>query len=392
MSSPVHTTFPANSPFRPGANGKDFDGSTVNSPVIQSTRPPASASNVRARDKKEPPAKEGHGKKDAVVGGKEEIVDGKVVASRPAAPRGKLSTVDETLITGEDTKDSNTTGYPDDRILDNTREAGLFHNTQSSHSENQDSTAKEDVKSTIPASPTHEGYGRALDNPIEDPSISTTRKSTIIVTTEHPLSDEVPIQPPRKSSSSHHHVHQLPQSPVVLTGSSSKRKRGSVDQPRIDQHGDTLYGDHHSRAHQASGSNSRSVLSHPNIQHTQPAPKREPVPSGAHPIGATNNQAHRRRSSSTTTSVVRDHLETRPEPPPPPQLVPVPTNPIDDEDEDDEEDEPVDPNEPRYCICNQVSWGQMVGCDDKDCAREWFHLDCVGLTHPPNKKGMKPKR
>ncbi|RPB21557.1 hypothetical protein L211DRAFT_754808, partial [Terfezia boudieri ATCC MYA-4762] len=46
----------------------------------------------------------------------------------------------------------------------------------------------------------------------------------------------------------------------------------------------------------------------------------------------------------------------------------------------------VDPNEPRYCFCNQVSYGQMVGCDDKDCAREWFHLNCVGLNHPPNKK------
>lgn len=23
----------------------------------------------------------------------------------------------------------------------------------------------------------------------------------------------------------------------------------------------------------------------------------------------------------------------------------------------------VDPNEPRYCYCNQVSYGEMVGCD-----------------------------
>ena len=25
-----------------------------------------------------------------------------------------------------------------------------------------------------------------------------------------------------------------------------------------------------------------------------------------------------------------------------------------------------DPNEPRYCICNEVSYGEMVGCDNDD--------------------------
>jgi hypothetical protein len=25
-----------------------------------------------------------------------------------------------------------------------------------------------------------------------------------------------------------------------------------------------------------------------------------------------------------------------------------------------------DPNEPRYCLCNQVSYGEMVGCDNED--------------------------
>lgn len=25
-----------------------------------------------------------------------------------------------------------------------------------------------------------------------------------------------------------------------------------------------------------------------------------------------------------------------------------------------------DPNEPRYCLCNQVSYGDMVGCDNDD--------------------------
>eukprot|EP00040_Diaphanoeca_grandis_P021664 m.115661 g.115661 ORF g.115661 m.115661 type:complete len:261 (-) comp28438_c1_seq1:341-1123(-) len=50
----------------------------------------------------------------------------------------------------------------------------------------------------------------------------------------------------------------------------------------------------------------------------------------------------------------------------------------------------VDPNEPRYCICNQVSYGDMVGCDNDDCKLEWFHYPCVGLTEEPKGKWFCP--
>ncbi|SAM05910.1 hypothetical protein [Absidia glauca] len=43
----------------------------------------------------------------------------------------------------------------------------------------------------------------------------------------------------------------------------------------------------------------------------------------------------------------------------------------------------IDPNEPRYCFCNQVSFGDMVACDGDNCEKEWFHYACVGLTEPP---------
>lgn len=45
------------------------------------------------------------------------------------------------------------------------------------------------------------------------------------------------------------------------------------------------------------------------------------------------------------------------------------------------------PDEPRYCFCNQVSFGEMIGCDAPDCPREWFHLSCVGLTQTPEGEG-----
>ncbi|KAI7897502.1 uncharacterized protein BX663DRAFT_528055 [Cokeromyces recurvatus] len=43
----------------------------------------------------------------------------------------------------------------------------------------------------------------------------------------------------------------------------------------------------------------------------------------------------------------------------------------------------IDPNEPKYCYCNQVSYGDMVACDGESCEKEWFHYACVGLAEPP---------
>ncbi|KAI6654335.1 Inhibitor of growth protein 4 [Oopsacas minuta] len=43
----------------------------------------------------------------------------------------------------------------------------------------------------------------------------------------------------------------------------------------------------------------------------------------------------------------------------------------------------IDPNEPTYCTCNQVSYGEMVGCDNQKCPIEWFHYACVGIKEPP---------
>lgn len=39
-------------------------------------------------------------------------------------------------------------------------------------------------------------------------------------------------------------------------------------------------------------------------------------------------------------------------------------------------DMPVDPNEPTYCLCHQVSYGEMIGCDNPDVRTKPF---CLGL-------------
>ncbi|KAK0630741.1 hypothetical protein B0T17DRAFT_590158 [Bombardia bombarda] len=50
----------------------------------------------------------------------------------------------------------------------------------------------------------------------------------------------------------------------------------------------------------------------------------------------------------------------------------------------DDEGNTIDPNEPRYCLCNRVSFGTMIQCDNVDnCKQEWFHLECVELTDIP---------
>lgn len=52
-------------------------------------------------------------------------------------------------------------------------------------------------------------------------------------------------------------------------------------------------------------------------------------------------------------------------------------------DDDDVDVEDVDDNEPRYCYCNNVSYGEMVACDNENCPKEWFHLKCAGLKEAP---------
>lgn len=54
-------------------------------------------------------------------------------------------------------------------------------------------------------------------------------------------------------------------------------------------------------------------------------------------------------------------------------------------------DPPIDPDEPLYCLCQQVSYGEMIGCDNEACAIEWFHFNCVGLTSKPKGKWFCPK-
>lgn len=52
-------------------------------------------------------------------------------------------------------------------------------------------------------------------------------------------------------------------------------------------------------------------------------------------------------------------------------------------DNDDISEDNAGEDEEKYCYCQGVSYGEMVACDNKDCPREWFHLECIGLKSVP---------
>jgi inhibitor of growth protein 3 len=53
---------------------------------------------------------------------------------------------------------------------------------------------------------------------------------------------------------------------------------------------------------------------------------------------------------------------------------------------DDDEDE----EGKRYCLCQAVSYGDMVACDNPSCPYEWFHWSCVGLKSEPQGRWYCP--
>jgi len=40
----------------------------------------------------------------------------------------------------------------------------------------------------------------------------------------------------------------------------------------------------------------------------------------------------------------------------------------------------------KYCYCDGPDSGRMLACDNKDCKRQWFHFDCIGIVEAPSTK------
>ncbi|GAB0087199.1 Inhibitor of growth protein [Sergentomyia squamirostris] len=115
--------------------------------------------------------------------------------------------------------------------------------------------------------------------------------------------------------------------------------------------------------------------------------------------GSSYNSSQRRHKKKLTTSFSHNSQSSIPSTPTTPQVPLVePTTPtvvINENgmvvEQTPEGEWTYDPNEPRYCICNQVSYGDMVACDNEDCPFEWFHYPCVGITQSPKGKWYCPQ-
>lgn len=51
----------------------------------------------------------------------------------------------------------------------------------------------------------------------------------------------------------------------------------------------------------------------------------------------------------------------------------------------------INADEPLYCTCHEISYGQMILCDNDACKIEWFHFGCVKLNTKPKGKWFCPE-
>ena len=63
---------------------------------------------------------------------------------------------------------------------------------------------------------------------------------------------------------------------------------------------------------------------------------------------------------------------------------------MEDVEEEVEEEEDDGGDDRKYCICQSVSFGNMVACDNDACPNEWFHWSCVGVKEEPKGKWFCP--
>lgn len=135
-------------------------------------------------------------------------------------------------------------------------------------------------------------------------------------------------------------VGSFPEVPMARSRSTRNAQNGNANSTGSSENNSTTTGGVSKRANKKNGPSAISAMDSPALK-TTPAAKSNPPSSAA---------------SSVAPEQEYQDVET-----------------------DDGEGE----DEPRYCYCNGVSYGQMVACDNDACPREWFHLQCVQLEKAP---------
>lgn len=128
------------------------------------------------------------------------------------------------------------------------------------------------------------------------------------------------------------------------------------------------------------GDEEEEVEPHPSQLSTQEVPSTSLDQALSLPPPLTDPSLPLSATSISTTGANNDNAITTStltsKPPPAESNLTSPSEP--------ESDLDPDADEQRYCYCNQISYGEMVACDNPDCAREWFHLACTELRSLPS--------
>ncbi|OAG11880.1 uncharacterized protein CC84DRAFT_1159296 [Paraphaeosphaeria sporulosa] len=98
--------------------------------------------------------------------------------------------------------------------------------------------------------------------------------------------------------------------------------------------------------------------------------------------GIVSKRGYKKTTATNSATMHSPGLEAVPDPKSNPQSSRASSIVPEEQSQEAESDE--DGDEPRYCYCNQVSFGNMIACDNDSCPREWFHLPCVNLDRAPS--------
>jgi hypothetical protein len=98
--------------------------------------------------------------------------------------------------------------------------------------------------------------------------------------------------------------------------------------------------------------------------------------------GTVSKRVNKKTTATNSATMQSPALESAPDPKSNPLSSRASSIVPEEQSQEAESDE--DGDEPRYCYCNQVSFGNMIACDNDSCPREWFHLPCVNLDRAPS--------
>ncbi|KAA1064940.1 hypothetical protein PGT21_050064 [Puccinia graminis f. sp. tritici] len=141
-------------------------------------------------------------------------------------------------------------------------------------------------------------------------------------------------------------------------------------------------------ASEASRSNKRKQLSIDTPSPHTFTPTQLPAIGGSSSAQA-SSQANKRRAGQARQTL-RIHMPSM-QPKETEDMAAIEYGPGEEAEGDEGEESNAGDDTTLYCFCQKVSYGEMIGCDNKTCQYEWFHVSCLGLKETPIGKWYCPQ-